>query len=161
MYLGWNFCEKTSRSNEKETCLLGLSFPNNAAICLRIESEILMADGEKLNDAPGEVGAGLLQFMAQHNCAALTVFMSIFFFLQHSIADIPPSALPAKSGVPASVPPARAKSRKSDVSHFFIVKSTILNKLKFCQELYSFKLLFYSLFSYASLFKLVQLSCQT
>ena len=67
MYLGWNFCEEISRSNRKE--ILGACFSalSNAAICLRIESLIIMVEGEKLNDAPGAVGAGLLQLTAQHN----------------------------------------------------------------------------------------------
>ncbi len=83
-----------------------------------------MFEGEKLNDAPGEDGAGLPQFIAQQSFAALTLLasQSFVFFLQHAIADIPFSALPEKTGVPASTPEARAKSRKRDVSHLFIFK---------------------------------------
>lgn len=97
-------------------------------------------EGEKLNEAPGEVGAGLLQLTAQQSCAALTVFapsQSFAFFLQHSIADIPFSALPEKTGVPASTPEASAKSSKSDVSYFFIFSFTIFGKLKRCQDCFS------------------------
>lgn len=104
----------------------------------------MMVEGEKLKDAPGELGAGLPQFTVQHNCAALTVSasQSFVFFLQHSIADIPFSALTEKTGVPASTPEARAKSRKRDVSHFFILNFTILNKSKDCQ-VYSISQCFY------------------
>ncbi len=135
MYLGWNFCEEISRSNRKE--ILGACFSalSNAAICLRIESLIITLEGEKLNVALGEDGAGLLQLTAQHNFAALTLFasQSFTFFLQHSIADIPFSALPEKTGVPANTPEASAKSRNRDVSQFFIYRFTILNKSKHCQ----------------------------
>ncbi len=93
-----------------------------------------MVEGEKLKDAPGAVGAGLPQFTVQHNCAALTVSasQSFVFFLQHSIADIPFSALPEKMGVPASTPEARAKSRKSDVSHLIII-FTVFHLFNVCQ----------------------------
>ncbi len=65
--MGWNFCEKITRSNEKETFKAGFSCPSSNAICLRIESLIMMVEGEKLKDAPGAVGAGLLQFTAQQS----------------------------------------------------------------------------------------------
>ena len=65
--MGWNFCEKITRSNEKETLKAGFCCPSKDAICLRIESLIMTAKGEKLNDAFGAVGAGLLQLTAQHN----------------------------------------------------------------------------------------------
>lgn len=95
----------------------------------------MTATGEKLTDAPGEEGVGLLQFTAQHNCAALTLLasQSLVFFLQHSIADIPFSALPEKTDVPASTPLASAKSRKSDVSHFFIFNLTLFDESNSCQ----------------------------
>jgi len=64
--------------------------------------------------------------------------------LQHSIADIPFSALPENAGVPASAPEASEKNRKSDVSHFFIYTITVLNRLKFCQEGDVRKACFYS-----------------
>ena len=82
----------------------------------------MMLDGEKLNDATGEFGAGLPQLTAQHNCAALMLLVpqSFAFFLQHSIADMPFCALPAKGVAPASAPAARAKSKTTDVSHLFI-----------------------------------------
>jgi len=108
---------------------------SSAAICLRIESLTMTATGEKLKDAPSELGAGFPQFIAQHNCAALTVFalQSFVFFLQHSIVDIPFFALSEKTDVPASAPEASAKSRKNDVSQFFISSFTILNNSKYCQ----------------------------
>ncbi len=123
------------RLKESETTWIGFSFLSSEAICLRIESLIIIAEGEKLNDAPGEEGAGLLQFTVQHSCAALTLFasQSLVFFLQQSIADIPFSALPEKAGVPANTPVASAKSRNSDVSQFFIFSFTILNNSKCCQ----------------------------
>lgn len=123
MYLGWCFWGKVSRSKAKETVWIGFSRTSSDAICLRIESLIMMLDGEKLNDAPGEFGVGLPQFTAQHNFAALMLLalsQSIFFFLQHSIADIPFCALPEKGVAPASAPAARAKSKNRDVSHFVI-----------------------------------------
>lgn len=67
MYLGWNFCGEISRSNRKEIFGAGFSALSNAAICLRIESLMITLEGEKLNVAPGEDGAGLLQLTAQHN----------------------------------------------------------------------------------------------
>ncbi|MDQ6786038.1 MAG: hypothetical protein M3033_04365 [Acidobacteriota bacterium] len=93
---------------------------------MSIESLIRITEGEKLTDAPGEHGAGLLQFNAQQSCAALTLFapQSLVFFLQHSITDIPFSALFDKDGVPANTPEASAKNRKTDVRHFFIYKIT-------------------------------------
>lgn len=94
---------------------------------------MMTATGEKLNDTLGDVGAGLLQFTAQQSCAALAVLTPIFFFLQHSIADMPFAASPEKAGVPASTPMPSAKSRKSDVSQFFIFKFTIFGKLDHCQ----------------------------
>src|SRR2546430_1798968 len=108
---------------------------------------MIIVTGVKLKDAPGEVGAGFPQFIAQHNCAALIVLtpQSGFFFLQHFIADIPFSALPETSGVPASTPEASVISRNSDVRHFFIFNLTILNNSKPCQELYPSGRRFYSL----------------
>jgi hypothetical protein len=67
MYLGGNFCKKVSRSNENETFETGFSRPSNDVICLRIESLIMMTEGEKLNAEPEEVGVGLPQFTAQHS----------------------------------------------------------------------------------------------
>ena len=89
-------------------------------------------EGEKLNEAPGEVGAGLLQLSVQQAIAALTLAappQSLTFFLQHSIADIPFSAPPEKTGVPASTLKASAESRKADVSHFFIFRFSVFGKL--------------------------------
>ena len=133
MYLGWSFCGETLRSKEYATFEAGFSLTSNAAICLRIESLIMMVDGEKLNDAPEELGVGLLQLIAQHNWTALTLsapLQSITFFLQHSIADIPFSAPPEKTGVPANTPPTSAKNRKMEVSLLFILKLTILISAK-------------------------------
>jgi len=65
MYLGWNFCEKVLRSNE--TFETGFSRPSNDAICLRIESLIMMTEGKKLNAELEEVGVGFAQFTAQHS----------------------------------------------------------------------------------------------
>ena len=137
MYLGWNFCGESLRSKEYETFEAGFSLMSNAAICLRTESLMMIAEGEKLNDAPEELGVGLLQLIAQHNWAALILLaplQSIDFFLQHAIADIPFSAPPEKTGVPASTPPTSAKNRNNEVSHLFIFNLTILisaNTVKF------------------------------
>ena len=132
MYLGWNFCEKISRSNEIETAETDFSLPSNNAICLIIESLMMTAEGEKLNDAPEEFGAESVQFKAQHKRAtfASDVCSLLFAFLQHFIIWL----FPECRGIPANTPPARAKIRKSDVSHLFIYRFTILNKPKFCQE---------------------------
>ena len=132
MYLGWNFCGESSRSKEYETFEAGFSLTSNAAICLRIESLIRIVDGEKLNDVLGELGVGLPQLIAQHNWAAVTLlapWQSIDFFLQQSIPDIPFSALPEKTGIPAR-PPTSAKNRKMEVSLLFIFKLTILISAK-------------------------------
>ena len=68
MYLGWNFSDKGFRSEENGiACGVGFSRLKSDAICLRIESVMMTATGEKLTDAPGEGGAGLLQFIVQHN----------------------------------------------------------------------------------------------
>lgn len=134
MYLGWNFCEKALSSIEKKTAAAegaGLSFLKSAAICLKIESLMTITEGEKLKAAPGAVGAGLLQLIRQQALAALRLaapWQFFAFFLQHSIADIPPAASPAKTGVPASTPEASAKSRKADVRYFFIFKFSVFGK---------------------------------
>lgn len=65
--MGWNFCEKVLHSDENETFEAGFSRPSNDAICLRIESLIMIVEGEKLNAKPEEVGVGLPQFIAQHS----------------------------------------------------------------------------------------------
>ena len=122
MYFGWCFCEKISRSNEKETVSITLSFLSSNAICLIIESLIMMAEGEKLNDALEEVGAELLQFKAQHNCAADTsaVLSLLFALSQHSIIRL----LPVCRGIPASTPPI-VKIKNNDANHLTIsVKPT-------------------------------------
>ena len=90
---------------------------------------MIIVDGEKFREVLGAVGTGFPQFKRQHNWVPLTVLappQSNAFFLQHSIADIPFSAPPEKTGVPASTPPAIAKNRNSDVSHLFIFKLPIL-----------------------------------
>lgn len=134
MYLGWNFCGEVFRSKENEAAsCVGFSRLKSDAICLRIESVMMTATGEKLSEALGEDGAGALQFITQQSCAALTDSASIFFFLQQSIADIPLAALPENTEVPASMPEASAKSRKSDVSHFFIYRFTLFDTKKRCQ----------------------------
>jgi hypothetical protein len=133
MYLGWNFCEKALRSIGKKTAeSAGFSFLKSAAICRRIESLTTTTEGEKLKEAPGAVGAGLLQLIRQQAQAALKLaapWQFFAFFLQHSIADIPPEASPAKTGVPASTPEASARSRKADVRYFFIFKFSVFRKL--------------------------------
>jgi hypothetical protein len=126
---------KLRAHTDEKTFKTSFSRPSSGAICLRIELLITMVEGEKLNAVPGEFGTGLPQFIAQQSFAALTLLVSqsFGFFLQHAIADIPFSALPEKTGVSASTPEASAKSRKSDVSYFFIFNFTIWNKLKHCQ----------------------------
>jgi hypothetical protein len=91
---------------------------------LRIESEMIMAEGEKLNDALVEelVGAVSEQFITQHK---RTIFIcgiccsALFIFLQHFIWLF---AFPECRGIPASTPPAREMSKNKDVSHFFILR---------------------------------------
>ncbi|MGB7070660.1 MAG: hypothetical protein WBD22_14300 [Pyrinomonadaceae bacterium] len=77
-----------------------------------------MFDGEKLKDAPDEVGVELEQLTAQHNrdaCAAGV--LSLLFALSQHFIICPRGAC---SGVPANTPPARAESKKSNVSLFTI-----------------------------------------
>lgn len=102
----------------------------------------MTAEGEKLKDAPEGVGTEFAQFKAQHNCVANTsgVFSLLFALSQHFIIWL----LSECRGIPASTPPARARIRKSDVSHLFIYRFTILNQLKLCQDLYSDRQIQYS-----------------
>ncbi len=74
MYLGWNFSEKILRSGALKPIETGFSLLSQSVIWLSIESLITKVEGEKLNDAPGEFGAGFPQFNKQHNCAALMDF---------------------------------------------------------------------------------------
>ncbi|CAN5276851.1 hypothetical protein BH10ACI1_BH10ACI1_08000 [soil metagenome] len=121
MYFGANFRGKISRSCENaiaefEFCLIG----NSDAICLIIESLTVKAVGEKLNDELEDVGAESLQSKAQQMRATLASFdcSLLFAFLQQAIIWL--FIFPECSGIPASTPPASAKTRKSDVSHFLI-----------------------------------------
>jgi hypothetical protein len=77
-----------------------------------------MLDGEKLNDALEGVGAEFEQFTAQHKRAMLASGdRSLLFALsQHFII----SPLGEWSGVPDTTPPARAKSKISNVIRFTI-----------------------------------------
>ncbi|HEV8591110.1 MAG TPA: hypothetical protein VGQ55_03335 [Pyrinomonadaceae bacterium] len=88
--------------------------------------EISIFAGTKLNDPADEVGVGLVQLTAQHSLAAFASDdLSLLFALsQHSI--IPESIFPACSGMPASTPPARVKSKNKDVNHLFIPNSLYL-----------------------------------
>jgi hypothetical protein len=97
----------------------------------------MIVDGEKLYDKLEDVGAGSVQFRAQHKRAMLASedCSLLFAFLQQSIIRL--FIFPECSGIPASTPLARANSRKIDVNHFFIFRFTVLNNLKFCQ--YFFK----------------------
>ena len=126
MYLGGDSGGKLVNSTGKETIELGSSFLNSEAICLIIESLITTAIGdEKLRIEPGDVGIGLVQFNAQHNRAAFASGeRSLLFALsQHFIIWL----FPECSGMPASTPPARAKTTNKVVSHLFICRFTIFN----------------------------------
>lgn len=68
--------------------MVGFSLMSSSeAICLTIESLIMMVDGEKLNDVPEGVGAESLQFTAQHKRAIFASFVCslLFAFLQQFI----------------------------------------------------------------------------
>ena len=74
----------------KENVIVVIGFSlmrRSEAICLIIESLIMMAEGEKLNVVPEGVGAELLQFTAQHKRAIFASFdcSLLFAFLQQSI----------------------------------------------------------------------------
>lgn len=95
---------------------------NSAAICLLIESLMIMPVGAKFDDEPlPGVGEESVQLMAQCRRARLAAgaFSAIFIFLQHFIDGL--FIAPECSGIPASTPLARAKTRKTDVSHFFFI----------------------------------------
>ena len=96
---------------------------------------MMTAAGEKLKHTLGELGAGLLQLTAQQSRAALTVLtpQSCAFFLQHSAAVIPSSALLDKGAASASAPAARAKSKNRDVIHLFIDVLRLFLFLDACQ----------------------------
>ncbi len=136
MYLGWNSCERCSRVRAKRTVKTGFSFLKSEAIRLMTDSEIFIAVGAKLNDEPEGAGTEFVQLRAQHNRAAFACgdFCLLFAFLQHFIIRL--FIFPECIGVPASTPPARAMIRKSDVSHVFIVRHTIWNGSRACQELF-------------------------
>ncbi len=91
------------------------------AICLMIDSLTVNAGGAKFDAAPPGVGDESLQLIAQCSRARLAagVCSPLFIFLQHFI-DLP-SMFPECSGVPASTPLARAKSRKTNVSRLVIL----------------------------------------
>ena len=134
MYLGGDFCGMIRRSNEIATIESDSSSLRSDVICLTIESLIITIEGEELNDEPGEVGNGLEQFIAQHKRAALASgdFSLLFALSQHFIIWLFP--FPECSGMPASTPPARAKTTNKVVSHLFICRLTILNQSNRCQE---------------------------
>ena len=76
------------RSNKNATIAVGFSLMSRSeAICLLIESLIMMAEGEKLYEVPEGVGAESLQFIAQHKRATFASFdcSLLFAFLQQSI----------------------------------------------------------------------------
>ena len=93
---------------------------SSETIWIRTESLIVLADGEKLKTPLGEVGDGLLQFIAQQNRAAPSEETFIPFFLQQSIADIP-SWLPPNTEAPARTLPVKIRRRINAVSHLAII----------------------------------------
>lgn len=106
------------------------------AICLIIDTFLrITCEGAGLKDVPGAVGIGLVQFRAQHTRAAFASG-DRSLLLALSQQDIIWLFIPVCSGVPASTPPARAKTTNRVVSHRFIVKLTILDTCGACQELY-------------------------
>ena len=121
MYFGGDFSGKISRSSKAAIIEFGFCLISRSnAICLIIESLTVKAVGEKFNDELGDIGAESVQFKAQHKRATLaSVDCSLLFaFLQQSIIWL--SIFPECRGIPAKTPPARAASRKRDVSHFLI-----------------------------------------
>lgn len=119
MYLGCRVRGMILRVDSEEggdnCCVL---FENNAAICSAIDFEIVIFDGEKLNDALDGVGTDSEQLTAQHKSAAFAAGdLSLLFALsQHFII----LSFHACSGVPDTTPPARTKTKNSNVSRFTI-----------------------------------------
>ena len=87
----------------------------------------MIARGEKLNCEPdGAVGAGSVQFIAQHNCAAVAFGVFSLMALQHGIIAILLSMFAECRGIPANTLCARAKSNNTDVSRFIITNFNLL-----------------------------------
>jgi hypothetical protein len=87
----------------------------------------MIKSGAKLNGEPdGAVGAGSVQFTAQHKSAAEACGVFSLMALQQGIVAILLSMLPECSGVPANTLPARTKSKNMDVSRFTIAKLNLL-----------------------------------
>lgn len=83
-----------------------------------MDLEIVKLHGEKLNEPAEEVGADSEQLTAQHNrvASAAGVVSLLFALSQHSII----SSFTECSGVPDTMPPARATSKDIKVSLFTI-----------------------------------------
>ena len=135
MYLGWKIRGRVS----PEIRWIGegrdLTDGNNAEICSEIDLGIVMFDGAKLNDIPDEVGTDSEQLTAQQRRAASACGELSFPFALSQQSIILLSIFPVCKGIPASTPPARAKTRKKVVSQFFIAKVTIFTNQRCCQSI--------------------------
>ena len=111
MYLGCRVRGMILRVDSEEggdnCCVL---FENNAAICSAIDFELIIFDGEKLNDALDGVGTDSEQLTAQHKAAAFAAGVpSLLFALSQHFIILP---LNEWSGVPDTTPPTTLKSTK-------------------------------------------------
>ena len=135
MYLCWRVRGRISRLYLSETRRLVVSFWKSAEICSETDLEISTFEGVKLNDTPDEVGVGLEQFTAQHRRAASADGDRSLVFALSQQSIIWPS-VPECNGIPASTPPASAKSKNRDVTCLF-TQLTIFKWSKPCQGVYS------------------------
>ena len=93
----------------------------------------MMAEGEKLNAVPEGIGAGSLQFTAQHKRAIFASFDCSLLLLFYSNPSFGCSHF-EWSGIPASTPPASATIRKKGCQPFFHFSLNINRYLNACQE---------------------------
>ena len=135
IYLGWSIRGRVSR--EIWWIVEGRDFAmgNNAATCSDIDLGTMMFDGAELNDMPDDVGTDSEQLTAQQRRAASACGDLSFPFALSQQSIILLSISPPCRGIPASTPPARAKTRKKDVSQFFIAKVTIFTNQRCCQSI--------------------------
>ena len=122
---------RRARSSENTVVETGFSLlVRTCAICLIIESLIMMAEGEKLKAELEEVGAGSVQLSAQQTLAISVTGASKrpFALSQQSIS---PFIFSVCSGIPDTMLPHNARNRKIDVSRlntslkYFLFFSTV------------------------------------
>jgi hypothetical protein len=101
----------------------------------------MIESGAKLNCEPdGAVGAGSVQFMAQHNCTAVARGVFSLMDLQHGIVAMLFSIFAECRGVPANTLLTRNPSKNMDVSRFIITNFNLLQTPNSRQAQSPFKL---------------------